>query len=401
MRFWKWPFLLSSIFIDPTTSSCSTDILNCEGNSQKNASLDWSLFSSHLRSSTYLPDEREDLLHRLASVYGSDAGVARECRMGLATVFYQLSKLSLSRNDLQTSHNLNQLAMAMVWDVSRTHYDCLQKEYVWGIDWLGTFMQDYLGLAAKLRRHEDDGLPPRPRLDSEPSFAYIPATIAIATVCEYDIGHKLHGIDALSRRNRLQYSEKHGYVSVFKSVNEDAPGRHPVWASIALALNLLNTGNYDFVMWMDCDALFIDQSRKIEEILQMYPGKDIYISEDGRGLSGGNWIVKNSRFAKKVLQDVFSNRDFDKWDLRDQFGLLWTLLRPSIEKKLGSSEFFGYPSQVALVPQRLLNAYPWSLCRPSHHCFEDGKDFIVSFITLGSLSGEMAWHLLNDFSNRN
>ena len=77
--------------------------------------------------------------------------------------------------------------------------------------------------------------------------------------------------------------------------------------------------------------------------------------------------------------------------------MLWTLLGPQTWAERGGPQ---YPPQVALVPQRLMNAYPYALCRPSHHCFEDGEDFIVSFITLGSQSREMAWHLLNEFAHK-
>lgn len=390
--------LVSFPFVASATAINCRKISACEGRSEKNLNLDWSLFSDIL---SHLPQEinrQENTLQKLASEYGSDPGVALECRMGLAALFYKLSILSYSKNNLQRSHNLNQLAMAMLWDTSRSHFVCLE-EPSWGVDWLGEFMQTYLGLAAKLRRHEDDGLP-TPRRSSTLEHSD-PQTIAIATVCDYGPEHKLHGIDSVSKRNRDQYAQKHGYTSIFKIKNEDAPGRHPAWASLAIALNLLRAGKYDFVMWMDCDALFVDQSRKIEEILQMYPGKDIYISEDGRGLSGGNWIVRNSMYSIELLVSILGNRDFENWDLRDQFGLLWTLLRPSIDYEVEKSEFFGYPPEVALIPQRLINAYPWSLCRPSHHCFEEGLDFIVSFISLGSLSREMAFHLLNNYSNRN
>ena len=380
----------------PGDGECN-EVSSCTGYSRKNSSLDWSHFSSQMQSLPSNINEKEAILKNLSIIYGSHPGVVHECRMGLASVFYQLSQIALSRNRLQTSHNLNQLAMAMLWDTTRTHLNCLQAP-VWGFDWLGQFMQDYLGLAARLRRHEDGGLPEPFRGDPE---SFSPERIAIASVCDYGPEHKLHGIDSISKWNRDQYASKHGYISVFKSVNDDAPGRHPVWASLALTRTLLLPGSYEFVMWMDCDALFIDQSRKIEEILGMYPGKDIYISEDGRGLSGGNWVVRNSGYAFHVLSSVLENPYFDEWDLRDQFGLLWTLLRPSINSDLDAASPLGYPSQVALIPQRLLNAYPWALCRPSHHCFEDGKDFIVSFITLGSLSREMAFHLLNNYSNRN
>ena len=44
-----------------------------------------------------------------------------------------------------------------------------------------------------------------------------------------------------------------------------------------------------------------------------------------------------------------------------------------------------------------MNAYPWISCLPSHHCFDDAKDLVISFITLSSHSKEMAMAMLNKF----
>ena len=149
-------------------------------------------------------------------------------------------------------------------------------------------------------------------------------------------------------------------------------------------------------MWMDCDAMFVDLDFPVFGGLIINDGPDFYISEDGRGLSGGNWIAKKSHFTLDMLQSILNEIDaFDKFDLKDQFALLWKLMFPAL--LLDDDENGGYPSNVRLLPQRLLNAYPWSLCRPSHHCFEHGKDFIVSFIGLGSLSAEMAQMLVKGF----
>ncbi|CAD7933986.1 unnamed protein product [Amoebophrya sp. A25] len=56
-----------------------------------------------------------------------------------------------------------------------------------------------------------------------------------------------------------------------------------------------------------------------------------------------------------------------------------------------------YRDNVRLIPQKYLNAYPWASCRPSHHCFNDDEDLVVSFITLGSFSKEMAYAMLHKF----
>ena len=366
-----------------------TEISTCEGISRANTSLNWTEFTLHLSSNPSISE-----LEKIATKFGSNPAVIRECRMGLASVFFRLAIHYSS--DPPRAHDLHQLAMAMVWDVSRSHgVWCLENEKIFDFFWLKNFMNIYLNLAAELRRHEDDKPTPSP---VEPV-----GRIAIATVCDYpDPDHVLFGIEKVSKRNRDFYAKKHGYTSIFLTNSSSSTGgRHPVWSAIALPLLLLERHpEFAFVMWMDCDALFINFEEKIEKLIaRAGREKDLIISEDGRGLSGGNWIVRNSNWSRKFLRSILENPSFDLFDLRDQFGLLWTLLGPSSWQRDGGI-FPKYPDEVGLVPQRLINAYPFALCRPSHHCFEDGKDFIVSFITLGSQSRAFAWHLLLEFANR-
>ena len=374
---------------------CSSDcgkISTCSGWSVADPSLSWDAFTQKVHAARQTESEKQYSL--LLAEFGSDPAVVRECRMGLGHVFFALARFA---EDPQRKHNLHQFAMAMVWDVSRSKYmQCLGSERrVWFEDWLGEFMSVYLGLAGELARHE---------VAMETSEVG-ETRIAIATVCDYaDPNHTLFGwLGEISKTNRFNYAHRHNYTVVFETESAD-PGRHPVWSALSLPLRLLESNNFDYVMWMDCDALFVDQTVKIESLLS--PGKDLFISEDGRGLSGGNWIVRNSEWSKSLLKGILENPVFDLFDLKDQFGLLWTLLRPGVGAKAANTsevdltQSMGYPNQVSLVPQRLLNAYPWALCRPSHHCFEDGRDFIVSFITLGSQGREMARNLVSGFAHR-
>lgn len=372
-------FLLLTTY---TVSACHT----CTDVSFADPSLNWDAFTFKWSMAKTVKEWEE-----LANIYGTNPSVVHECRLGLGSVFYNLGRLTLN---LEKRHNLNQFAMAMVWDVSREDLKCFEKP-VWGVDWLNVFMSEYLSLAHTIKRHE---------LIFE--FRKIPyKRIAITTVCDYsDPKHVLYEwLSEISENNRNQYIKRHSYELVFEKKSTAPFGKSPVWSAITLVLTtMLNSPNMEYVMWMDCDALFIDQDRRIETLLD--EEHHLFISEDGRGLSGGNWIVRNTEWSRDLLSLILSNIEiFDLWDLKDQFALLWSLLRPELlqENVLGSLHDMGYPKEVLLVSQKLLNAYPWSLCRPSHHCFEDGVDFIVSFITLGSQSRAMAKGLVQNFAIRN
>jgi hypothetical protein len=251
----------------------------------------------------------------------------------------------------------------------------------------------------------------------------LPLKLGVVSLCDYAPGHQLHGIDALSQQNRRPYTERHGYANLFHDKRMFA--RHPVWEALSLTLHHLENPRdgerYDWLLWLDCDAMFVDMERTIDYLLLRFaglpdgsgldPNVHFIISEDGRGLAGGNWMVRNSEWGRRFLRSVLGPDDeaqnpFMRHDLRDQFSLLWHLVRPGAtrgmpsQKPGGRVEAWGdieYIPEVRLVPQKWFNAYPWAFCRPSHHCFEDGEDFIVSFITLSSVSREMAFALLNKF----
>merc|ERR1719258_574980 len=75
---------------------------------------------------------------------------------------------------------------------------------VWHTDW-NKFMDDYLGLAFQLRRHEEDGQPPAPVVAKN---VRLPLKIGVVSLCDYAPGHQLHGIDQLSLANRRPYTER-------------------------------------------------------------------------------------------------------------------------------------------------------------------------------------------------
>uniref|UniRef100_A0A0G4GD06 Nucleotide-diphospho-sugar transferase domain-containing protein n=1 Tax=Chromera velia CCMP2878 TaxID=1169474 RepID=A0A0G4GD06_9ALVE len=381
------------------------------------------------------------------------------------------------------------MAMAMLWDVSRSTggLECVDHSpVVWGVQW-SAFMSDYLSLAKDLGRNLETGLPPslpvprgfRPQVKARREGF----RIGVVTLCQYP---KESALVRVSRAHREAYCDLHGYANLFHERfddgREDTKGRHPVWGGVALALRYLEEGEYDWVFSIDCDSLVVDLETTVEHLIFKYAGDPLsalsvgkedlgrsgveemklelddevhlIISEDGRGLAGGNWLIRRSdwsiSFLRSVLGpsgDLMSLNPFDRHNLKDQFSLLWHIvvpetLRAVVEKltpgvdrarsalegktrkekgggdevhqsmsrqnfttqasstPLGRvkkpSELFYVP-QVRLASQSDLNAYPWAFCRPEHLCFEEGRDTTVSFPTLSRYSEEMVEHFLQSF----
>merc|ERR1712226_1715340 len=107
-------------------------------------------------------------------------------------------------------------------------------------------------------------------------------------------------------------------------------------------------GKYDWILSMDCDSLVVNTDVTVDSLLYRFAAREtpwgkleldpevhLLISEDGRGLAGGNWIIRNSPRGRDFLREVYGPDDpklnpYMRHDLRDQFSLLWHLVRPGV-----------------------------------------------------------------------
>ena len=75
-----------------------------------------------------------------------------------------------------------------------------------------------------------------------------------------------------------------------------------------LLLETLNTGEYDYVMWVDADAAFCPEIRedKLKKLLYSYQSLDFIFSRDyakDPDINSGVIIAKNTDFSKQMLQN--------------------------------------------------------------------------------------------------
>jgi len=385
-----------------------------------------------------------EIYFALVEAYALDAGVALECRMGAAAAFYRLGRQYRRLGFAQRAANLFQLAMSMLWDTSRTEHgmECLQSE-LWGVRWFEDFMDEYLGHAARLRRNDVAMLPYPAHWQVPADYRDTRLRVGIFSLCDYSPDSPMHWLLDRSRQNRESYCSRHGYGVEWTSTRPaSSASRHPVWGQLAGPLELLEAADskYDWIMSMDCDSLFVNMGVTIDSLLYRFaaretpwgkleidPNVHFLISEDGRGLAGGNWIVRNSPRGRELLREVYGPDDptrnpYMRHDLRDQFSLLWHLIRPGVSVPMPAEvaapspdavlaprtwEDVGYLPGVRLVPQEsLLGAYPFVSCsQPSdraHRCFREAamqghNDFIVSVPLLGALPQNMAQAVLDRF----
>jgi hypothetical protein len=117
--------------------------------------------------------------------------------------------------------------------------------------------------------------------------------------------------------NHHEYSNKHGYSYVKEIVkNDDYSDWHPTWIKIDVLKKYLPL--FDYVVWIDADAVFVNQEVKIEDMIT--DNVDLVIPKlEVDRVSGNMWthtttgfmIWKNSEWSNNILNTL--------WDSPKQF----------------------------------------------------------------------------------
>lgn len=179
--------------------------------------------------------------------------------------------------------------------------------------------------------------------------------------------------------NHIEYAAKHGYDYVYFDQTIDN-SRPPQWSKVKAVEYLLN--EYDWVWWIDVDALIINSDKKLEDIIN--PAYDmIFTANKYSVLSNGSSFYKSSRLTKSFLKecytlerDILRNVNIQVFDHEQQ---------PMRELYLNVPE---YRNKIQLVHERVCNsfwytdnqsaldAYPsWN---EEDSIYQDG-DFVVNF----------------------
>jgi hypothetical protein len=101
-------------------------------------------------------------------------------------------------------------------------------------------------------------------------------------------------------------------------------------------------------MWMDCDSIIINHEVSIDAIISAFSGPEshLLITEELLGLSSANWIIRNSEWSLRFLEDAFRIAN----DELPLFGDQDAMISLAIGK--GSLD-----PHVTIIPQNTINAY--------------------------------------------
>ena len=139
----------------------------------------------------------------------------------------------------------------------------------------------------------------------------------------YDEAIKEYGY--LNYKINEKYCKKYN-IDIILSSTRKYIERNPAWERIPLILEHID--KYDYVIWIDADAFFYDDSENIINIINENLSKDFIFSKDieNKGINSGFIIIKNTQYSKDFLKIwgydpiVFKNNPHPYW--RDQGVLL-------------------------------------------------------------------------------
>jgi lipopolysaccharide biosynthesis glycosyltransferase len=104
---------------------------------------------------------------------------------------------------------------------------------------------------------------------------------------------------------------------------------------------------YDYVAWVDADALFTNFSLGFEDVFASKPYEDFFVARDGNGLNAGVMLFKQTARASALLDMVWQFEGDHNHMWQEQHALQQTLKRFSL-----------FADMAVYVPQRVFNAYP-------------------------------------------
>jgi len=157
-------------------------------------------------------------------------------------------------------------------------------------------------------------------------------------------------LSKLTNFNKKVYSKLHGYDFIF--YNSRLSGFYkPVWSKVK-ALQHVMRESYQFILWMDADAQFLNFDVSVEQVFDRIKNitrndSDVVIACDKIGLNFGVAIFRNNQKTRDLLQ-----KTMDQW----WYQLHWQQEQMSFIKSLENSQKFD-KLKVTYLSRYFFNTY--------------------------------------------
>ena len=138
--------------------------------------------------------------------------------------------------------------------------------------------------------------------------------------------------------NHDQYAARHGYKYTLSDAVDIS--RPPAWSKIKAVQSRLDSGECDWVMWLDADVVFMNSTIRVESLIDARA--DLITTPDRSfGVSSGVWLIRNSAWSHQFLQDWWNMHRYVRskgLSLSGDNKAFGVLVHDHLEKVEGSSE---------------------------------------------------------------
>jgi hypothetical protein len=176
--------------------------------------------------------------------------------------------------------------------------------------------------------------------------------------------------------NHHEYANKHGYSYVKKIVNnDDYLNWHPTWIKIDVLRTYLPT--FDYVVWIDADAVFRNQEVRIEDFIE--DGIDLILPKlEIDRVSGNVWtstttgfmIWRNSEWSRKTLDLLWNEPNQFRFEFFHEQTRLDEILGVNFEMEGGEKILNKTPEDIEIpIVLGNIKVIPYAY----HRYWEDGE----------------------------
>ena len=203
------------------------------------------------------------------------------CNVGVIAGYYLLARLvsqeavdtlgllgGASEGQTGLAYRLLQMALIFIFTLRNANRVPTGPAKAWGVN-------EHLIIPAimHMRRGQDhkrwNDL--RKAVPISPSFRDPDLRIAIVSICAYPADHPL-ALPKLTPKNREAYAERHGY-SLRLHLEHPVIGAHGLGvqhAKLATVLAYLQSNEFDWVAWLDCDSIIMNMNRTLDSVIYQY-----------------------------------------------------------------------------------------------------------------------------------
>lgn len=139
----------------------------------------------------------------------------------------------------------------------------------------------------------------------------------------------------------FSYCQHHGYDFICGRDENAAKGRSPLWSKIPLLTN--NLSNYDWVVWIDSDAMPVNFSHKLEDFIDedynMVLAHEHHMNPTRTCINTGVMFMKNCLDNLELLAGSWAQEECCGHPWEDQFSVMEYLRKnPEMDEKIKKIE---------------------------------------------------------------